>query len=327
MECLTCPVTDKAQQDAVIDAAIKSAYLDPTAPTSLRAIAEMLPAWIKADHKRVGRRLEVLTTTGALPQLERTVGLDGRCRRFRRMHPLVVPDDFTPQVKLIAGDALSELRHLPTNSIDCCVTSPPYFLQNDYNDDRQIGQEKTADVYIKRLAKVFAEVQRLLRRQGTCWINIGDTQRHGESLLIPHRLAIALHDDGWLIRSEIVIERINPGPRCQEPFHRTHDMLLLLAKCRGHYCEPSVRNTVWRVAHGSNYFGGHPCPMPVSLARDCIVAGSPIGGTVLDPFLGTGTSAIAAAEARRHAVGIELSGYYLSVARRQLQVGSLAAAT
>jgi site-specific DNA-methyltransferase (adenine-specific) len=165
----------------------------------------------------------------------------------------------------------------------------------------------------------------LLKRHGTCWINIGDTQRHGDSLLIPHRLAIALHDDGWMIRSEIVIERTNPGPRRQEPFHRTHDMLLLLAKCRGHYCEPAVRNSVWRIPHDWRNVGGHPCPMPVSLAKDCVEYGSPIGGTVLDPFLGTGTTAIAAIEARRHLVGIELSDYYLSVARKQMQAGSLAA--
>ncbi|MGD0041516.1 MAG: glycoside hydrolase family 99-like domain-containing protein, partial [Isosphaeraceae bacterium] len=177
MECLdTCPVTDKAQQDAIIDAAIKAAYLDPRSPTSLRAIAEMLPGWIKADHKRMGRRLERLTATGALPQLPKTLGRDGKRRRFRRMYPVTVPEDFTPQVKLIAGDALTELRRLPFKSVDCCVTSPPYYLQEDYNDDRQVGQEETPEEYIERLVQVFGEVRRLLKRHGTVWINIGDTQ-------------------------------------------------------------------------------------------------------------------------------------------------------
>jgi hypothetical protein len=197
MDCLeSCPVTDKAQQDAIIDAAIKAAYLDPWSPTSLRAIAEMLPGWIKADHKRVGRRLERLTATGALPQLDKTLGRDGRRRRFRRMYPVSIPEDFTPQVKLIAGDALTELRRLPTNSVDCCVTSPPCYLQDDYNDDRQVGREKTPEQHVQRLVQIFAEVRRLLKRYGTVWINIGDTQCHGVSLLIPHRLAIALNDDG-----------------------------------------------------------------------------------------------------------------------------------
>ena len=328
MECLeTCPVTDKAQQDAVIDAAIKAAYLDPTSPTSLRAIAEMLPGWIKADHKRVGRRLEQLAATGALPQLEKTVGRDGKRRRFRRMYPVAVPEDFTPQVKLIAGDALAELRRLPFNSVDCCVTSPPYYLQDDYNDDRQVGQEETPEEYVQRLVQIFAEVRRLLKRHGTVWINIGDTQRHGDSFLIPHRLAIALHDDGWLLRSEIVVERANPIPYGQAPFQRTHEMLLLLAQCRGHYCEPPSRSTVWRLPHVVANAGGHPCPMPMALAKKCIVAGCPPGGTVLDMFLGVGTTAIAAVESRRHAIGIELSDYYLSFARRQLRVGCMAAAS
>jgi len=328
MECLdTCPVTDKAQQDAIIDAAIKAAYLDPRSPTSLRAIAEMLPGWIKADHKRMGRRLERLTATGALPQLPKTLGRDGKRRRFRRMYPVTVPEDFTPQVKLIAGDALTELRRLPFKSVDCCVTSPPYYLQEDYNDDRQVGQEETPEEYIERLVQVFGEVRRLLKRHGTVWINIGDTQRHGDSFLIPHRLAIALHDDGWLLRSEIVVERANPIPYGQSPFQRTHEMLLLLAQCRAHYCEPSTRSTVWRIPHVVTNAGGHPCPMPMPLAKECIVAGCPPGGTVLDMFLGVGTTAIAAVESHRHAIGIELSDYYLSFARRQLRVGCMAAAS
>jgi DNA modification methylase len=328
MDCLdTCPVTDKAQQDAVIDATIKAAYLDPRSPTSLRAIAEMLPGWLKADHKRVGRRLEQLTATGAVPQLDNILGKDGRRRRFRRMYAVTVPEDFTPQVKLIAGDALTQLRRLPSNSVDCCVTSPPYYLQGDVCDDRQIGQEETPDEYVRRLVQVFAEVGRLLKRHGTCWINIADTQRDGDSLLIPHRLAIALHESGWLIRSEIVIERVNPAPYCPTLFRRTHEVLLLLAQSRAHYFCPSERTTVWQIAHVLRNAGSHPCPMQVSLAKECIVAGSPPGGTVLDPFLGSGTTAIAAIEARRHAVGVELSDYYLSFARKQLRVGCLAAAS
>jgi hypothetical protein len=171
----------------VIDATIKAAYLDPAAPSSLRAIAEMLPGWIKADHKRVGRRLERLKATGALPQLEKTLGRDGRRRRFCRMHQISLPDDFMPQVKLIAGDALTAMQGLPENSVDCCVTSPPYYLQDDYHDDRQIGKERTPEEYVGRLVRVFAEVKRLLKRHGTFWLDIADTQRDGELLLIPQR--------------------------------------------------------------------------------------------------------------------------------------------
>ena len=181
----------------MIDATIKAAYLDPRSPTSLRAIADMLPGWLKADHKRVGRRLEQLAATGALPQLEKTVGKDGKRRRFRRMYPVTVPEDFTPQVRLIAGDALTELRRLPWQAVDCCVTSPPYYLQDDYNDNRQIGREETPEEYIQRLVQIFGEVRRLLKRHGTVWINIADT---------PHRLAEQL-------RLEAINEKRNLKPR------------------------------------------------------------------------------------------------------------------
>jgi DNA modification methylase len=211
--------------------------------------------------------------------------------------------------------------------VDCCVTSPPYYLQDDYNDDRQVGREKTPEQYVQRLVQIFAEVRRLLKRYGTVWINIGDTQCYGVSLLIPHRLAIALNDDGWLLRSEIIIERANPIPCGQMPFQRTHEMLLLLATSRAHYSEPTERTSVWRIPHVVTNVGGHPCPMPMPLAKECIVAGCPPGGTVLDMFRGVGTTAIAAVESHRHAIGIDLSDYYLTFARWQLLGGFVAAAS
>ena len=76
------------------------------------------------------------------------------------MYPVAVPEDFTPQVKLIAGDALTELRRLPYNSVDCCVTWPSFYLQDDHNNDRQIGREESRGEYIRRLVQVFTEVRR-----------------------------------------------------------------------------------------------------------------------------------------------------------------------
>ncbi len=139
-QCNECPLTSKDQQDAVIDAAIRAAYLDPHSPTSHRAIASMLPGWIKADHKRVGRRVQELVSTGALPQLSRRVGLDGKLRQGRQIPKADVPDDFQPQVSLHCGDAEQQLRKLGDDSVDCCVTSPPYFLQMDVCAEQQIGQ-------------------------------------------------------------------------------------------------------------------------------------------------------------------------------------------
>src|SRR5690606_12780511 len=111
-DCTQCPLTSKEQQDAVIEATIKAAYLDPQAPTSLRAIASMLPPWIRADHKRVGRRLQSMISTGAVPQLKSAFGMDGKFRRARKIAAARIPDDFTPSLQLFCGDALHHLQEL-----------------------------------------------------------------------------------------------------------------------------------------------------------------------------------------------------------------------
>jgi len=129
MDCLeSCPLTDKAQQDALIDAAIRASFLSPGTARSVRAIAASLPAWLKADHKRVGRRLEKLVATGAVPQTTGAIGQDGRARQLGRLGVAEVPDDFTPEVRLLCGAAAEQLQRLPDDSIACCVTSPPYYL-------------------------------------------------------------------------------------------------------------------------------------------------------------------------------------------------------
>ncbi|QDU25878.1 Modification methylase DpnIIB [Anatilimnocola aggregata] len=343
-QCEECPLTSKDQQDAVIDATIRAAYLDPHSPTSHRAIASMLPAWIKADHKRVGRRVGELISTGALPQLNRRVGLDGKLRQGRKIPRADVADDFQPQVTLLCGDAEQQLRKLDDDSVDCCVTSPPYFLQMDVCADQQIGQEQSVDQYIARLAKVFDEVRRTLRRTGTLWINIGDTFRDGQSLLVPQRLALALTSRGWKLRGEIIVEKSNPAPRRYEGrLSPTHETLLVFALNVPHYFDVDslrldfadeqnwglarhrapIQGTVWRLPPVRHEDGGHPAPMPIELARHCVTLGCPPDRTVLDPFAGIGTSLIAAVENYRHGIGIELSPYYLSLARQRLPKSSL----
>ena len=100
--------------------------------------------------------------TGAVPQPIRTIGSDGKERQFRRQRVANVPEDFTPQVRLLSGDAGEELERLPDGTFDCVMTSPPYYLQDDTHDDRQIGQEATAQAYIARLVEVFKQVRRVL---------------------------------------------------------------------------------------------------------------------------------------------------------------------
>ena len=139
------------------------------------------------------------------------------------------------QVTLLLGDALEQLRALPESSVDCCVTSPPYFGLRDYGMAGQYGIEDSPAVYVETMREVFAEVRRVLADDGTLWLNLGDSysyppgsagrqgsgQRAGRTftaealpgtralppknlMMIPARVAIALQDDGWILRNDII---------------------------------------------------------------------------------------------------------------------------
>lgn len=149
-------------------------------------------------------------------------------------------------VSIITGDCREQLRTLPAASAQCCVTSPPYFGQRDYGVDGQIGHEQSPSAYIAELVEVFREVKRVLRPDGTLWLNIGDTyasdggsgkqgtrgQRFGrrhtqeklsgprrfpdegikpkDLMMIPAMLAIALRHDGWYLRRDVIWHKPNP---------------------------------------------------------------------------------------------------------------------
>jgi len=149
--------------------------------------------------------------------------------------------------KIYLGDALSVLKKLPSNLVNCIVTSPPYYRLRDYQVEGQIGLEDTPQEYIERLVDVFREARRVLRDDGALWLNLGDTYysgkgeiysgrssddytkavshswrpkvfsnwlRHKQLLLIPPRVAIAMQEDGWLLRNVVVWEKTNPMPSC-----------------------------------------------------------------------------------------------------------------
>lgn len=168
-------------------------------------------------------------------------------------------------LQILQGDALETLRSLPAESVNCCVTSPPYFGLRDYGVDGQIGLEATPEEYIERLVAVFREVRRVLRDDGTCWINLGDSYNSGASgslagstiiggqvnqaksnrfgrkvcaelkpkdlIGIPWMLAFALRADGWFLRQDIIWAKPNPMPesvtdRCT----KSHEYIFLLSK-------------------------------------------------------------------------------------------------
>jgi len=168
-------------------------------------------------------------------------------------------------VKIITGDCRDVLRSLDANSVQCCVTSPPYFGLRDYGMAEQIGLEPSPDEFVAEMVAVFRDVRRLLRDDGTLWLNIGDSYAahasasHGykdgranrsaraaagvpkdlkpkDLIGIPWRVAFALQADGWYLRQEIIWHKPNPMPesvtdRCT----KAHESVFLLAKSARYY--------------------------------------------------------------------------------------------
>ena len=125
-----------------------------------------------------------------------------------------------PRRQVLLGDACSRLRELPTVSIDCIITSPPYYLLRNYSSEGQIGLENTVADFVDRLAQVGAELARVIKPAGSWWLNLGDSYsrhpRHGARpkglLLGPERLVLALAEQGWIVRNKVVWAKTNPMP-------------------------------------------------------------------------------------------------------------------
>jgi len=139
--------------------------------------------------------------------------------------------------QIILGDCLQSMQSLKEKSINCCVTSPPYFGLRDYGVDGQIGLEQTPEEYAVKMVAVFREVRRVLRDDGTLWLNIGDSYGKGKQLLgIPWRLAFALQADGWVLRQEIIWHKPNPMPESvKDRCTKAHEQIFLLSKSPRYY--------------------------------------------------------------------------------------------
>ena len=190
---------------------------------------------------------------------------------------------------IINRDCLLALRDLPDESVNCCVTSPPYYALRDYGMDAQIGREDSPEEYIRRLVLVFREVRRILTEDGTLWLNIADTYcgtgnkggyldpknpkgRNGQSVSlarraseckqkdmigIPWLLAFALRADGWYLRSDIIWCKANPMPEsCKDRPSRCYEHVFLLTKSKKYYydalaiAEPIAEGTAARYKGG-----------------------------------------------------------------------------
>ncbi len=267
---------------------------------------------------------------------------------------------------IIQGDCRTALRDMPSESVNCCVTSPPYWGLRDYGHADQIGQEKTPQEFVETMRQVFSEVRRVLRKDGTCWLNLGDSYSTGSSgqnfldpkgerpgggrlkeaggyghtgrkkipglkskdlIGIPWRVALALQADGWWLRSDIIWAKPNSMPESvTDRPTRSHEYLFLLTKSeRYHYDHEAIKEPmaggdglrnkrdVWTMPTAS-YSDAHFATYPPDLIKPCILAGCPVGGTVLDPFGGSGTTGMVALELGRKAILIELNPEYAKLA-------------
>ena len=269
---------------------------------------------------------------------------------------------------LLGGDVRRVLRQLPDASVQCCVTSPPYFGLRDYSHAGQIGLEQTPIAYVDALVDVFREVRRVLCADATLWLNLGDSYGASKQLLgIPWRVAFALQADGWYLRQDIIWHKPNPMPesvtdRCT----KAHEYIFLLSKSERYFFaadanreplahanaqrttrtyntadrygagnggnsgldalaarmragEVTTRNrrSVWTVTT-KPFKGAHFATYPPDLIEPCILAGSRPGGIVLDPFGGSGTTALVSRQHGRRAVYVELNPEYIEIARARL---------
>jgi DNA modification methylase len=294
------------------------------------------------------------------------------------------------------GDALLVLRTLPEASVNCCVTSPPYWGLRDYGVEGQLGLEKTPEKYTARLVEILREVRRVLRDDGTLWLNLGDsynaqpgqrktTDKAGPKQVtdigsigaasrsvgglkpkdligIPWRVAFALQADGWWLRSDIIWSKPNPMPESvTDRPTKAHEYLFLLTKSADYYYDHYAikelasdtgrvngrdgreeengarppgsnprtlkrldysktgrnKRSVWTVG-SEPYSEAHFATFPTALIDPCVMAGCPEGGTVLDPFTGSGTTGVVALNRRRKFIGIELNPEYCGMARRRI---------
>ena len=319
------------------------------------------------------------------------------------------PDDFVN--KVIHGDCLDVMREMPDKSVNCCVTSPPYWGLRNYGVDGQLGLEKTPEEYVEKMVVIFREVKRILRGDGTLWLNLGDSYSQGSawsdsddkrlrdrfkgqtaehkpgrgndlathravSLLpknlvgIPWRVAFALQADGWYLRSDIIWSKPNPMPESvTDRPTRAHEYIFLLSKSRKYYYDAEAirekgesgeydltmrkegrmdgtrylasgtrqmvagmslgvgreyrnKRSIWTIATRC-YSEAHFATFPEKLIEPCILAGCPESGIVIDPFIGSGTTAKVAQEMKRDFIGIELNGKYIPLIENRTAQGVL----
>ncbi len=308
-------------------------------------------------YPKVSRKNVVKVTSGGLVE----------CLKNATNSPVVreTTDDMVPaiaiqQSTILRGDALRVLSRLPSSSFQCVVTSPPYWGLRDYNVEGQIGHENSLQQFINSLVAIFREVRRVLKEDGVFWLNIGDGYTSGnrgwrapdkknparamsirpdtpeglkpkDLIGIPWRLALALQQDGWFLRSDIVWNKPNAMPESvKDRPTRSHEYLFMFTKSESYYynheavMEPRDdgkgqrnRRSVWNI-NTEPFKEAHFATFPQALVEPCIASSTRGGDCVLDPFFGSGTVGVVSDKMGRRYVGIELNPAYVQIAYKRL---------
>jgi DNA modification methylase len=304
--------------------------------------------------------------------------------------------------KIEFGDCRETMRKWASEGVkvQTCITSPPYFGLRDYGHGGQIGLEQTPEEYIAAMVEVFRCVRDVLADDGTLWLNLGDSYGVGKQLLgIPWRTALALQDDGWVLRQDIIWHKPNPMPESvRDRCTKAHEYIFLLSKGPRYFIDPDGmkepaaassiarwaqdvdsqrgsdrvpgktngtmkavggprskaqsfkregskreqtipgqgygthrpdreestydlatrnRRSVWTVATRP-YKGAHFATFPTALIEPCILAGSRPNDIVLDPFMGSGTTAQVAMQHGRQYLGCELNPEYAPLQEQRI---------
>ena len=272
-----------------------------------------------------------------------------------------IPFDPATQSLLVRGRANEALEALPEKCVRTVVTSPPYWSLRDYEVEEQTGRDDSLKDYVASIVRTFDRVRRVLRDDGTVWLNVGDVYTSGnrryrapdrknrvramsvrpptpeglkpkDLIGVPWRLAFALQEDGWWLRSEVIWRKPNAHPESvRDRPTRSHETVFLLSRSQDYYYDvdavrgPNGRRlrTAWDIPteprkrlNGS--LDDHPAIMPLSLARRCVEITSRPGDVVLDPYAGSGTTLIAARDAGRKWIGVELKPEFVDLIERRL---------
>ena len=304
--------------------------------------------------------------------------------------------------KIYQGDSLEVIKTFPSESINCCVTSPPYWALRDYGCEGQLGLEPTFNEYINKLCDIFDEVKRVLKKDGTCWVNIGDSYgqnyrgsgldncsikqsknkgtidfmnktKHNKDLIeknlcnIPARFSIEMQNRGWILRNVIIWYKPNCMPcSVKDRFTVDFEYVFFFVKNKSYWFEQQYemldkqtlerskynwtadnqkssayknlnglnrnesyaeyidfengrnKRTVWKVTT-KPYKEAHFATYPKDLIEPMIKAGCPINGIVLDPFIGSGTTALVSLEQNKQYIGIELNPKYITLCNKRLE--------